>query len=114
GAIVSIRTVAVFAVSTLPAASVERYVIVCGPSFEWSAGAGIETDVPVVYVAAPSILYCVEATPEPEVSVALSVTVTAVLLHPAGALSVVAGAVVSIRTVADFAVSVFVAASVER
>src|SRR5207249_301540 len=80
------------------------------PSLEWSAGAGIDTEVPVVKVAAPSILYWVEATPE-VASVALRVTVTAVALQPAGALSVVTGAVVSTRTVAVFAVSVFAAAS---
>ena len=47
GSVVSIRTVAERSVSTLPATSVVRYSIVCTPSFEWLAGAGIEIDVPL-------------------------------------------------------------------
>src|SRR5437773_2399208 len=79
GAVVSIRTVAVRSASTLPAPSVERYVIVCTPS-----GAATVTDAPALHVAAPSILYSVVATPEPP-SAAARCTVTGALLQPAGA-----------------------------
>ena len=47
GSVVSIRTVADRRVSMLPATSVEWYAMTCGPSFEWSAGAGIEIDAPL-------------------------------------------------------------------
>jgi hypothetical protein len=58
-------------------------------------------------------LYSVIATPE-SASLALSATVTALRLHPAGASSVVAGAVVSIRTVAVRSGSTLPAVSAER
>src|SRR6266540_503949 len=90
GSVVSMRTVALRSASTLSAASVDRYAIVCAPSLEWSAGAEMTTEVPF-WTAPPSTRYSVEATPEPE-SVGVSVTVTAVLLQPAGASSAVAGA----------------------
>src|SRR2546421_483532 len=74
GSVVSILTVAVCSDSTLPALSVDWYSIVCAPSFEWSAGAGTEIEVPL-WKEPPSIRYCVEATPE-SASAGVSVTVT--------------------------------------
>src|SRR5438094_7164402 len=47
GGVASILTVAVFAVSMLPATSVEKYETVCAPSFEPLEGAGIVTVVPL-------------------------------------------------------------------
>ena len=93
GSVVSMRTVAERRVSALPALSVERYSTVCTPSFEWSAGAGIETVAPF-WKEPPSTRYCVEATPEP-VSTTLRFTVTAELPQPAGASSLVTGLVAS-------------------
>src|SRR5207245_8826255 len=95
GGVVSITTVAVWFASTFPVTSVERYVIVCEPSFEWSAGAGTRTIVPVCH-APPSILNSVVATPEPA-SLGVRVTVTSADCGPDGALSTVAGAVLSTR-----------------
>src|SRR5207245_1374876 len=96
GGVVSITTVAVWFASTFPVTSVERYVIVCEPSFEWSAGAGTRTIVPVCH-APPSILNSVVATPEPA-SLAVSVIVTSAECGPAGALATVDGGVLSTRT----------------
>ena len=56
--------------------------------------------LPLLQPAAPSSLYSVLATPEPPTSLALNVTNTALELQPAGAASLVTGAVVSMRTVA--------------
>src|SRR5437870_1602314 len=105
------RTVALLTVSILPALSTEKYAIVWAPSFEPSAGAGMTTDVPTVYVGLPSMLYSVTLTPEPP-SLALSVTVTALDCQPLGALSVVAGFVLSTRLVTAAEVVVLPAASV--
>jgi hypothetical protein len=113
GSCVSIRTVVCFSSSTCPRRSVERYRIVCTPSFEWSAGAGTTTAVPALQSDAPSSLNSVAATPDPA-SAGLSVTVTAFLLQPAGASSVVDGADVSIRTVAVRSSSMLPATSLER
>ena len=66
GGVVSIVTSTDFSVSMFPALSVERNWTVWTPSFEWSAGAGTTTVVPV-WKLPPSILYCVESTPEPGV-----------------------------------------------
>ena len=112
GSVLSMRTVAVSRGSVLPALSAERYSIVWAPSFEWSAGAGIRTDVPF-WKEPPSTRYSVEAMPE-RASFAVRVTVTAELRQPAGALSVVIGSVVSMRTVAERRLSALPALSVER
>ena len=112
GSVVSMRTVAECRSSVLPALSAERYSIVWAPSFEWSAGAGIRTDVPF-WKRPPSTRYSVEAMPE-SASLAVSVTVTADVRQPAGASSVVSGSVVSMRTVAERRVSTLPALSVER
>src|SRR5438094_10107957 len=113
GAVVSISTVAVWVASTLPSRSVERYAIVCSPSFEWSAGAGIATVVPLVQDEAPSTLNSVVATPAPA-SAALRATVTGALFGHGGASSVVTGGPVSIRTVAVLSASTLPAPSRER
>src|SRR5437660_9719112 len=72
--------------------------MVWAPSFEPSAGAGMVTLVPAVYVAFPSTLYSVTFTPEPA-SPALKVTVTGLDCQPLGALSEVVGFVLSTRRV---------------
>ena len=46
GAVVSITTVTVFGVSTLPTSSVEKYCTTCEPSFEWSPGAATIAELP--------------------------------------------------------------------
>src|SRR5207244_10841981 len=94
GEVVSIRTVAVLFASRLPAASVERYVIVWTPSV-----AGTVTVVPVVKLPAPSSLYSVVVTPE-VASVAVRGTVTAVLVQAEGRAGRETGRVGSMRTVA--------------
>ena len=99
GGVVSIATSTDFSVSLLPALSVDRNWTVWTPSFEWSAGAGTTTVVPV-WNGPPSILYWVEFTPEP-VSTGVSVTVTSDCCGPDGALAVVVGGVLSTRTFAD-------------
>ena len=76
------------------------------------------TEVPVLQLVAPSSLYCVLASPplmpEPEPSSGVRCTVT-VLRQPVGASSVVAGAVVSMRTMNVLAgASTLPATSVER
>ncbi len=108
GAWRSIRTVALRSASTLPAVSVERYVIVCVPCV-----AGTFTVAPV-WVAPPSSSNVVVASPEPPASVGESVTVVAPACHAAGASSDVTGSVSSIRTLAVCQVSRFPAASRER
>ena len=60
GAVLSIRTVAVFVASTFPAASVEKYVSVCTPSVV----NGIE--VPD-WLPPPSTVYVVDVTPESQI-----------------------------------------------
>src|SRR5437588_994011 len=93
-----------------PALSTEKYAIVCAPSFEPSAGAGMTTLVPTVYVGLPSMLYSLTFTPEPA-SLGVSVTVTGVECQPLGALSVVTGFVLSTRRVTGADVVEFPAAS---
>src|SRR5213593_2801818 len=95
----------------LPALSTEKYAIVCAPSFEPLAGAGIITLVPTVYVGLPSTLNSVTLTPEPP-SLGLRVTVTVLDCQPLGALSVVAGFVLSTRLVTAAEVVALPAASV--
>jgi hypothetical protein len=46
GAVVSIRTLTVFGVSTLPTSSVEKNWTTWLPSLEWSPGAPMITDEP--------------------------------------------------------------------
>ena len=90
----SMITCVVFATSTLPALSRERYLIVFVPS---PLDARIVTVVPGVHVVPPSRLYSVTAMPlrsEPGVST----TDTSWFCGPAGALSVVTGAVLSTVT----------------
>ncbi len=100
GAVVSIFTVQLLVVSTLPAPSVERYWTVCTPSLLPSAGAATVTEVPVVQ-APPSRLCSVVATPL-EASLAVKFTVTGVLCQAASApVCVVIGAVASILTVQE-------------
>ena len=96
GGVVSIVTFAECSVSTLPARSVERNWIVWTPSFEWSAGAGTTTVVPV-WKLPLSTLYCVVETPEP-VSTAVRVTVMSEDCACDGAFAVVVGGVLSTRT----------------
>ena len=92
-------TVTDFVDSTLPTSSVEKNSTVCEPSFEWSPGAEMTTEVPV-RVLPPSTRYEVWATPEPAPSSAVNVTVTGALLGLAGdGVAVVTGAVWSTRTV---------------
>ena len=68
------------------------------PSFEPSAGAGMTTLVPAVYVGLPSTLYSVTLMPEPA-SFGVRVTVTPLDCQPLGASSVVTGFVLSARLV---------------
>ena len=98
-------------VSMLPALSTEKYAIECAPSLEPSAGAGMTTLVPTVYVGLPSTLYSVTLTPEPA-SVGVSVTVTGLACQPPGALSLVLGFVLSTRRVTAADVVLLPAASV--
>ena len=85
--------------STLPTSSVEKNATLCVPSFEWSPGAGITTEVPWS-TGPPSTLYDVDATPEPVPSAAEKLTVTGALLGLPGARRAeVVGAVWSTRTV---------------
>src|SRR4051794_21211571 len=95
GVVWSTRTTTVCGVSALPPLSVDQYWTTCAPSDEIVNGAVY------VCVGPPSIVYCVEATPE-SASVALSVTVTGEtyqLCAPFGEagerLAVVTGGVVS-------------------
>src|SRR5213594_2282113 len=81
GAVASILTVAVRSDSVTPARFVERYVIVCVPSFEPSDGAGTVTVVPLCHEPV-STLNCVPWTPD-----------------SASASSVVAGGVLSTTSV---------------
>ncbi len=102
------RTVAVLVASTLPATSTERKLSVVAPAAE------IVTEVPVVQVV-PLVEYSVRATPEPPaLSAAVKATVTGLCDQPDGALLVVVGATVSIRTVAVLAASTLPATSTER
>src|SRR5262245_39469553 len=94
-----------------PALSTEKYAMVCAPSLEPSAGAGMTTLVPTVYVGLPSTLYSVALIPEPA-SFGVRVTVTGVDCQPPGALSVVDGFVLSTRLVSGVEVVVLPAASV--
>ena len=70
--------------STLPTSSVEKNATVCVPSFEWSPGAGMTTELPWSSEP-PSTRYAVLATPEPVPSAAEKLTVTGALLGLPGA-----------------------------
>src|SRR5438034_5701947 len=96
----------------LPALSTEKYAIVWVPSFEPSAGAGMTTLVPTVYVGLPSTLYSVTLTPEPP-SFGVSCTVTELACQPLGASSVVLGFVLSTSFVNGDDVVLLPALSVE-
>ncbi len=99
GAVVSMTTVTVFGVSTLPTSSVEKYCTTCEPSFEWSPGAATIAELPS-WTLPPSIEYEVALTPEPVPSLALNVTVIGALLGEPGATDAeVVGAVWSTLTV---------------
>ncbi len=114
GGVVSMLTVQVLAVSVLPAASVERYWMGWLPSLAPPAGAGIVTELPVVQLLPPSVLYWVVGWPLPA-SVAAKLTVTGVLCQALSApVWVVTGAVASIFTLQLLAISWLPAASVER
>src|ERR1700754_92016 len=76
GLVPSILTVAAFSVSTLPAASADRYATVWVPSPDTSTGSVYGVHAP------PSSEYSVLATPD-AASVADRVTGTAPLFHPA-------------------------------
>ena len=85
GAVVSMTTSTVLAgASTFPTSSVEKNETVCVPSFEWSPGAGITTELPWSREP-PSTRYSVFATPEPVPSAAEKLTVTGALLGLPGA-----------------------------
>ena len=82
----------------------------CEPSFEPSLGAGTSTLVPL-WNGPPSTEYSVADGPEPA-SEALRPTVTAEDCQPEGALSVVAGGVLSTRLVTTEEAPTLPAASV--
>ena len=96
-------------VSTFPATSVEKYAIVCAPSFEPSLGAGMVTLVPD-WNEPPSTAYWVSDGPEPP-SEAERWTVTSEDCQPLGASSVVVGGVLSTRLVTTFEAALFPATS---
>jgi len=93
----------------------ERYSTVWAPSLPPSDGAGMVSEVPLVHVAPPSVLYSVTATPLPA-SLPLKPSVTSPSCQaPSAPLTLVAGAPPSILTVQLLAgLSVWPAASVER